>query len=286
MGKVRRLAVNDVVFRNLPYSQVANKHGVTKSAVCKWVKRASDDHREFIHTISSRPHHHPNELPPHIVDNIIEVRNKYKRCAPVIYAHLKNEGVEVSLSSVGRVLQREHLVRSKRPAKWPNKIRRPVSTAPGVLVQADTIHIVKHQYDKFFIYAVIDTFTRFGYAEYQPRINQSASVRAVIHANKYFGFPFHVVQTDNGPEFKTGFELHLRKNNIKVRHSRVRKPNDNAHVERFIRTIQEECFRDSYPKERTAQRRLTEYIKYYNYERLHMSLNMQTPASFVSKLLS
>lgn len=286
MGKVRRLAVNDVVYRGMSYSQVARKYGVTKSAICKWMKKATPDHREFIHTLSSRPKNHPNQLPEEIIERIIKAREELNRCAPVIHAHLRRKGVNVSLSSVGRVLARHGLTRRKKQARWGKRIPRPVSDQPGALVQADTIHVVRSDYSRFFIYAVLDTYSRLGYAEYQPRITQSTSILVVKKAVDYFGFPFRTIQTDNGPEFKTGFECRLGYQHIQVRHARVRRPNDNAHVERFIRTIQEECFNSKYPREDTVGTKLTKYIDYYNEERLHLALNLMTPRQFVSKVLN
>lgn len=286
IGKVRRLAVNDVRLGRLTQAQAARKYGVTRSAVCKWVKKASPDHREFIETKPSRPRSHPNQLDPSVVNRIIELRIRLKRCAPVIHAHLRKEGIKVSLSSVARVFRRYGLTAKKKRAKWMIKVPRPTSDRPGVLVQADTIHIVKKDYSRFFIYTVLDTFTRLGYAEYRRRITQETSISVVKKANNYFGFPFQVIQTDNGSEFKQRFSFRLARNQIKVRHSRVRKPNDNAHIERFNRTLQEECFNSRMPNERTVSKQLKEYITYYNQERLHLSLNCMTPRQFVSKVLS
>lgn len=64
------------------------------------------------------------------------------------------------------------------------------------------------------------------------------------------------------------------------RHSRVRQANDNAHVERFNRTVQEECFYHL-PQELALYRALQRYLPYYNTERLHLGLNLKTPAQVV-----
>ena len=133
---------------------------------------------------------------------------------------------------------------------------------------------------------MLDTFTRLGYAEYQKRPTQKNSISVVKKANNYFGFPFKVLQTDNGIEFGQRFAMRLKEKEILVRHSRVRKPNDNAHVERFNRTLQEECFCGRMPNEKTISRQLKKYINYYNQKRLHLSLNCMTPRQFVSKVLN
>ena len=63
----------------------------------------------------------------------------------------------------------------------------------------------------------------------------------VLHARNESGFDFRLVQSDNGPEFSRYFEQVLAKHSIPTRHTRLGRPNDNAHIERFNRTIQEEC---------------------------------------------
>jgi transposase InsO family protein len=89
-------------------------------------------------------------------------------------------------------------------------------------------------------------------------------MKAIQQAQHYFGFTFKMIQTDNGPEFKDYVVQKLGNLNIRMRHSRVRKPNDNAHLERFNRTLQEECFTIPQPNENTLQKQLDSYLEYYN----------------------
>ncbi len=149
----------------------------------------------------------------------------------------------------------------------------------------DTIHIVKADKSRFYIYTLIDIFSRLAYAEYYPKLSQQLSLQVVFHAQELFGFQFAMIQTDNGSEFKDWFQAALGKARVKLRHSRIRKPNDNAHIERFNRTIQEECFGTKIPREKTIKGELSTYIAYYNNDRLHLSLNLRTPTQFVAKVL-
>lgn len=277
--------MNDVRLRGLTYEEAALKYGVVKSTICKWMKRAPEDQKTYINTRSSRPHHHSNELPPEIVEKIIETRKRLNRCAQIIHAQLKKESMEVSLSSVKRVLKRNNLVR-KRRAHFITPAPPVIHDTPGGLVQADTIHYVRSNYSRFYVYAVIDTCTRLAYAEYHPKLSVKTSLEVLRHASQSFGFPFKVVQTDNGPEFSESLYFALQKQHIPLKHSRVRKPNDNAFIERFNRTLQEECFNSRTPNQHTISQQLQDYLVYYNQHRLHLSLNCQTPTEFVSKLLS
>jgi len=77
--------------------------------------------------------------------------------------------------------------------------------------------------------------------------------------------------------------LILLKDGIRHRHSRVRKPNDNAHVERFNRTIQEE-FLDHLPRDVSfINEKLPEYLVYYNTKRLHLGIGLKTPQDILLK---
>lgn len=286
-AKARKLAVTTLKREGLSQADMARRMGVHRSTIGRWLKRDTPHHRQGIETRSSRPYHHPKALPESTINRIVELRLKLGRCAPIIHTQLLREGVKVSLPSVQRTLKRKNLVRKKKQAKYHDKIQRPPVLAPGELVQVDTIHFVRADYSRFYVYAVIDLYSRLAWACYSPSINQRVSLRVVKAAEKKLGFKFKLIQTDNGPEFRDFFKIELTRNFTRLRHSRVRRPNDNAHVERFIRTLQDECLLNTgFPKEKGLQRKLDQYLDYYNNERLHLSLDCLTPSQFVAKVLS
>ncbi len=286
--KTRRKAVNDVLYHGYSKAQAARRYGVVRSTIGKWLKKAPKDHRLYIETESSAPKKSGQTIPDAVKDRIIQIRLEHNRCAPVIHAQLKNEGIVVSLSSVERTLRREGLTRKgkRRASFYKGNTKRPSSDAPGALVQVDTIHISRPDNSRYYIFTVLDTYSRLAYAYYTPKLTQGGSVTAIQEAQKRFGFKFKMIQTDNGPEFKDYVMQKLGLLNIQMRHSRVRKPNDNAHLERFNRTLQEECFTIPRPKEETLQAQLEDYLEYYNNHRLHLGINCLTPRHFVSKLLT
>lgn len=283
--KARKEATN-LVKKGLKVAIVARMYGVNRTTVWRWLKRASKHSREFIPTLTSRPKSHPNQVPLETINRLVELRQSLGRCAPVLHAHLTNEGHNISLASVGRILKRKGLVRKRKRAKYYVALPRPVSDCPGALVQVDTIHFVRANGSRFYVYSLIDTYSRLAYAEYHSKLRQYLSLEVIKNAQKSFGFKFSTVQTDNGPEFKDFLNISLRRDKILLRHSRVRKPNDNAHVERFNRTIQEECFQGRLPNQRTISKKIKEYLIYYNQYRLHLSLGLLTPSQFVAKVLS
>lgn len=280
--KVRRQAVNDVVLGRLTQAQAARKYGVHRATIGKWIKRASTDKRKYIDTTPSRPHNHPNQLSSAVVERVLHVRKETNRCAPVLRALLQKDGVDVSLSSVERILRKHNLTRKKHQLKPPfAKIERPPVTAPGDLVELDTIHFIKSDYSRFFIYAAIDLYSRMGYAEFQPMLSAARSFRIIQNMKVYFTFPMSVLQTDNGAEFSEQLYWNLKTTGITLRHTRIGRPNDNAHIERFNRTLQEECFGSKLPNEKHIQQQLQEYIAFYNFSRPHLALNCLTPSQML-----
>jgi len=291
IGKTRRKAVQDV-YNGSSCAAVGRYYGVHRTTIHRWVKRSSKLPREYhltLDTRSSAPKKNANKLSCEVIARIIQIRLEHNRCAPIIHAQLKAEGIVVSLSSVERTLRRQGLTRKgKRRAslyQTQTHIRRPISDAPGALVQVDTIHITRPDRSRYYVFTVLDTYSRLAYAYYTPKLTQGGSLIAIREAQRRFGFQFKMIQTDNGPEFKDYVVQKLGNLNIQMRHSRVRKPNDNAHLERFNRTIQEECLSIPRP-ENTIQKIIDAYLDYYNNVRLHLGLNCMTPAQCVAKLLT
>ena len=280
LPRVRMQAVM-LVRQGWSIRSVARHMGFHHTAVMKWMKKAEPlRDGEVIPTESSRPHSYPNELPQSIVDKIVKVRLRRNRCAEVVYQEMINQGYSVCLSSVKRTLEREGLIRKRSPWKrWHFEQERPLALKPGDLVQIDTIHLIP---GALYIYTLIDIFSRWTQARVSERINTRRSLLFTIDSEKTFAFRFNMLQSDNGQEFSTWFTEHIQKRDIAHRHSRVRKPTDNGYVERFNRTLKEECLKDIPKTMRAYKKVIPEYIHYYNHERLHLGLNLKTPMQVVT----
>ncbi len=89
-----------------------------------------------------------------------------------------------------------------------------------------------------------------------------------------------MIQTDHGPEFSRWFVYMYKKAH---RYTRLGKPNDNAHIERLNRTIQEECLDRTERNVPSLNSAIKKYLQYYNQERLHMGINLKTPQQLLTK---
>lgn len=267
--------------------KVARHMGFSQSVIVKWVQRDGCFGWRPIPTLSSRPRRHPRALKPEIVDAIVEQRLKHNRCALIVHKELQNRDILVSLSSVKRTLDREGLLKKRSPWKRPHcALPRPEAKNPGDLVQIDTIHVGPTGPARFYVYTIIDLASRWAFAWATIRINTHRSVQFVRMAQQYAPFRFQMIQSDNGSEFSKWFSQRVGTLGLAHRHSRVRQSNDNAHIERFNRTIQEECLNKKPPLLAAYQRAIREYLPYYNGERIHMGINFQTPVEMLKVIPS
>jgi transposase InsO family protein len=278
MPRLRARAVREVQLGK-SVSEVARHYGYSKSAVSKWCKKVPKAGAHEIPTMSSRPHHHPNELSSDVVEKIIKCKKKYDRCSEVIHQYLKNDGVKVSLNSVRRKIDRAGLMRKRSPWKRLHlSIHRPEALKPGDLVMVDTIHIMIEPKKRIYIYTLIDVHSRWSYAWAVERIGAAKSVEFIERAQHEAPFKFNCIQSDNGAEFTQHFTERI---NMLHRHSRVRKPNDNSYIERFNRTLKEECLSNFQRDVTIFNIALPAYLEFYNTERLHMGIDFKTPNSLV-----
>ena len=309
----RGKAIKMLVIEKKPVGAVADRFGVHRSTIWRWYQKWKkiNNHIQFTNAVrrqylgtspykykickwkieseSSSPKH-PHTLAEDLVQLVLDVRDQIKRCAEVVWHHInKILCINISLSSVRRILKRHHrMVKPKyhRNRKYKS-IPRPRILGPGDLVEIDTIHLFNPiSKQKRYIYTVIDLYTRMAYARVYGDLKPGHSIDAITEAEQYFGFKFKTVQSDNGLEFSRYFETKLEAKGIQIRHTRLGRPNDNAHIERFNRTIQEECTGPYYLESESLKKldnKILGYIDFYNYKRIHLGIGYRTPAGMLHR---
>ena len=284
LPRVRQEAVYLVKQKGWSVRKVARHFGYTHSAVVKWCAKDSTGGFGKIATRSSRPKVSPRALPRNIIAAVIQERAGRRRCAEHVHHALRKQGIGISLSSVKRTLDRCHLRKKRSPWKRPHDFTpRPQAAFCGALLELDTIHIIAPDGSRIYIYTVIDLYSRWAYAEVIERIGAHQSAAFAWRAQKIAPFRFLMIQTDHGSEFSTRFTHRLLHRSILHRHSRVRQKDDQAHIERFNRTVQEECLDRTTHSITAFKKALRVYLKYYNTERSHMGINYQTPLDLVPR---
>lgn len=318
LPKARATALKLLLVEQLPLSVVANKCGVHRSTIYRWKRKWNElnsnvqmdnpnrPNRAYsrtnhlnrctwhIPTNSARPHTSPNAVSPELVQLVLVVRAQLKRCAEVVWHHLVTIlSVSVSLSSVRRILWRSGVARGRKNRVRRDNPKRPHPTKPGELVQTDTIHHVDPKTGRrLYYYTVIDLFTRLTYVRLAPKLGPGLAAQAVVEAQaawrqKYeWNGRISMVQSDNGPEYSRYFEQQMKRAGIQTRHSRLHRPNDNAHIERFNRTIQTECIGHYWNRSvplPSQREKLSRYLDFYNTERVHLGVQMRTPVQMLQR---
>lgn len=278
LPKIRREAVR-LVHKGWSARKVGRYLGYHHTAVTEWYRKAKllGDHP--IPTRSSKPKYHPRQLSQELVDKIIKKRLEHGRYAEAVHKELVNDGVKVSLSSVKRTLERNFLIKKRSPWKryHPHQDR-PYPLKAGDLVQMDTIHRMIDEKKRLYVFTLIDVYSRWTFAKAYENMNARKSIDFVLEAQKESRFHFNMLQSDHGPEFGKWFVEQVKKSH---RYTRIGKPNDNAHIERFNRTLQEECL-DKVPNDiNSINCALKKYLRYYNHERVHGGINYQIPMQVV-----
>lgn len=163
------------------------------------------------------------------------------------------------------------------------RIPRPRVEAPDDLVQLDTIHFADWKTkERYYLYTIIDFKSRWAYAAYSPVINPSISADFVLQSQSLAPFTFKTIQTDNGQELASEFETTLNSVGINQRRIRLGQKNDNAHIERFNRTIQDEAL-GRWPNPKRINKKLEEYLDVYNNHRLHSGIQHKTPCEVLRR---
>lgn len=271
MPRIRRDAAR-LFHKGWSARKIGRYLGYHHTAVMKWVKQSRIVGDVPILTGSSEPRNFRKPTEPGIEDRIIKMRIQRKRCTEAIYEELKRENVKISVSTVHRILDRANLLKKRSHLKrWHAPVERPYALKPGDLVELDTIHLMISEKKRIYVFTLIDTYSRWAYAKSYERINAATSVRFLAEAQKCSSFKFEMIQTDHGPEFGSWFVSMIKK---KHRFTRIGKPNDNAHIERFNRTLQEECLDKTDRDVSKINRALKKYLPYYNNQRIHLGIKL------------
>lgn len=179
-----------------------------------------------------------------------------------------------------RILKRHGISKYSKWKKWHQYPERPTAEKPGILVEVDAVHEGIPS-DRLSAYALIDICSRWGYVKPVIRVNSRITSHFLQEAKKVAPFSFITIQTDHGAEFSKWFTKVIAYDGINHRHTRVRTPTDNGHVERFIRSLQEECLHRIPRTMNIWKKEIPQWIYYYNTERPHMGINMKTPMEMV-----
>lgn len=264
-------------------TEVGRLFGRSRKTLHKWLGRYQSQGVEGLVELSRRPHTSPSRLSSRDERKILRLRRQ-EGMGPWHIA----QRLDLSPSSVYRTLCR-HGLQHLRP-KLPRVVHRYEKAAPGELLHLDIKELVplRRRTAPEQQFAVLDDYSREAFSRIYPEATTRAATDFLLRALRYYHYPVQAVLTDNAlcftmrhayhPERTTLFaktcgELGIRHHLLRPRH-----PETNGKVERFFRTVNEECYQRIHF--RSSHHRVTAletYVRYYNHTRPHFSLGGLTP---------
>ncbi len=279
----------------VPVTEVAERFGVSRQAIHRWVSWYRDQGLDGLTDRPSRPRSSPRQTPPEVEAAICELRRNHPRWgARRIEFELGRNGCPGPVPSrmtVHRVLIRHGLVEVVPRRRRREDYKRWQREVPMELWQLDIVGGIRlADGGEAKVVTGVDDHSRFCViATVVRKATGRAVCLAFAEALQRFGIPDEVL-TDNGKQF-TGrfnqprpaevmFERICRENGIVARNTKPRTPTTTGKVERFHQTLQRELLDDVpvWPDIETVQAAIDEFRTEYNTNRPHQSLDMAFPA--------
>lgn len=193
--------------------------------------------------------------------------------------------INISTTAIYKFYKKKGLIR--RPQKklaWYQPIKEAViPKKPGDVMQMDTKYVWqdnRRQYQRTFI----DIYTGFQHAVICETMEARDSIFAFLEAEKVFPFTILGIQSDNGSENRGEFHQFLGQRGIIHYFIPKSSPTWDGAVERAHGVIDQEYYLNA----ARPWKNLTEYLQWYNYERIHLGkyLNGMIPVEKLNYYLS
>ncbi len=210
-----------------------------------------------------------------------------------IWALLRREGVIINRKSVWRIMHEMNLTRSRiwhKPYR-PKRIEKMRPSGPNQNWQIDMTSFALSDFTALYLVLVIDCYSRkiVGYT-LDRRCRAGEWIGALRMALESQGLTTEeacrklTLRSDNGSQpCSKKFVEYLGRTGVRGQYTGYNAPDDNAYVERVIRTVkEEEIWLNMYDTVWEAGEAIEAYINYYNQQRLHSALDYKTPNEFAA----
>ncbi|MFC1856068.1 IS481 family transposase [Thermodesulfobacteriota bacterium] len=280
---------------NLKLKEVIELFPHSGRTLKRWLKAFREYGEEGLIPKSTAPKTQPNETPIRTKERIIELRNETRLCAKKLHWKLEKQGLVVPVSTIGKILKKEGLVKKYRSRKIKYKYIK-VQLQPGELVEIDVKYVPGRVAGRrYYQYTAICCSSRWRYLKIFDQQTNNHSVEFLKEVIEKFPYDIKAIKTDNGSIF-TNYYTSLNKRSdlmiIKTLHSldlfcKERnivhylidpgKPAQNGKVERSHRSDQESFYdRNKFRNVADLKKKILVWNNYYN-NLEHCGLNGKTP---------
>jgi transposase InsO family protein len=285
-----RGVAHDPVFRaklmalhqqGIPLTTLSTEFGVAREVLGRWWIRYQADDLMGLRPRSRRPRRSPTRLAGTVERRILRLRSRRLSAGRIAHE------LGIGHSTVQRVLERHGRNQLPRPAR--PKPRRYEKQRPGELLHLDLKFLpALRNARNDFEFAAVDDFSREAVVAIRTEQTSEAAAAFLDHVVQRLPYRVEAVLTDNAMAFTMRYAHHADRltrfqqacASLGIRHYVLKPyaPQSNGKVERFFRTIDDECLNVRPLFTFAARSRAVEdFVRYYNHERPHLSLGGMTP---------
>lgn len=278
-------------------TSLTSRHfGIGRITLYRWLKRFKQYGILGLNENSRKPKHLRQPTTSwNVVIRTVQLRKQYPAWSKYkIRALLSREGIQVSASTIGRVLKRRGLInekvsRKRRKATLHPKARFPRGLSisqPGDMVQMDTKHIMLTGGRRFYQFTAIDVLTKRKILRVYPSESSRNGAHFLQECLLNFPFIIKAVQTDNGSAFQKEFEKLCKERSLPHYFIYPRTPKQNSYVEISHEADKREFYQQGnvcslLP---VMQKKIKEWEDVWNNIRPHQALGQLTPSEYLLKL--
>lgn len=260
----------------------------------RWLKKYREEGEAGLVPRSTVPKTQPNETSIRVKERVVELRGRTKLCAKKLHWRLKKQGLVVPISTIGKILKTEGLVRKYRVKKIRYRYIK-AERKPGELVEIDVKYVpgkVKNR--RYYQFTAIDCASRWRYLRIYDEQSTHHAILFLKEVMERFTYQVQAVKTDNHAIFTNYYvgsnkrsdmtvktihalDIFCGQNNIIHYLIDPGKPAQNGTVERSHREDQEKFYEQNKFKDILDLReKIIAWNNYYN-NLEHCSLNGKTP---------
>ena len=288
VNQMREEFVKRVLAGEKSKSALCREYGVSRPTGDKWISRylGGDELKDQ----SRRPLSSPGKTSDEVVDRIIAIRTAHPAIGALkLHRMLENRGCTglPCAKTVNNILKRNGLI-TREASSAATPYLRYEKQYPNEMWQADYKgHFAMKNGERCHPLNIIDDHSRFSLCCKALRSETLLEIQPVmIRLFEEYGMPFSLL-CDNGNPWGTvqstgfsRFEVWMMEHGILVLHGRIRHPQTQGKNESFNRSMKKELLKHiSVNDFKDAQGHFDSYREFYNNERPHHALQLDTPSS-------
>jgi hypothetical protein len=274
---------------------------VLRPTIFRWQKelKNSDGKLQSLVPKSTRPKRvRRMQVSAEVVDKIKELREKWpnlskhklKPLLDVYCAEISHK--IISATTIGQVIKRHnfffkdtgkiyHDPTRKRPnIQVKNRVWKAPKQKPGY-VEADLVE-TRIDGKKKYTVCWIDIGLKVAFSKTYARKTSKNILESFLEFEQFHPGKIEAFQTDNGSEFEGALNQFLTKHRPKIKrfYTPIKSPKINGVVERYNRSLQDDWLNHNlhlFHDDQNWNKSLAEYINFYNFYRVHDTLQYKTP---------